>query len=97
MLESWGVSRYTDLWGKDGKVVRAAAKVTTSTKTNHAFDCLEKTLNFRKEDMKRHARNRRCRGVCAESATCTDCDTRRKHEFIHNLLVESKEGLATIV
>ena len=66
MWQSWGVANYAQMWGRHGKAVHAAA-AATPTKRQHALACLEKAVNFRREDMKKHARKRRCKGQCPES------------------------------
>jgi hypothetical protein len=67
-----GVANYTHLWCRRGNVVHKAA-TAPPTKRQHALACQEKAVNFRREDMKRHAQNRRCNGECLESRNCRDC------------------------
>ena len=95
MWQLWGVANYTHLWGRDGKAVHAAA-AATPTKRQHALACLEKAVNFRREDMKKHARNRRCKGECPESRNCRDCKMRGSHEFMLRLMCESGDAIKAL-
>jgi hypothetical protein len=54
MWQLWRVAHYTHLLGRDGKANHAAA-AAHHTKRQHALACLEKAVNFRREDMKKHA------------------------------------------
>jgi hypothetical protein len=87
--------RSTHLWGRDGKAVHAAA-AATPTKRQHALACLEKAVNFRREDMKKHARNRRCNGECPESRNCRACKMRVSHEFMLRLMRESGDAIKAL-
>jgi hypothetical protein len=80
------------LWGRDGKAVNAAY-AAHPTKRQHALACLEKAVNFRREDMKKHARNRRCKGGCPESRNCRDCKVLVSHEFMLSLMCESGDAI----
>ena len=77
------------------KAVHAAA-AATPTKRQHALACLEKAVNFRREDMKKHARNRRCKGECPESRNCWDCKMRGSHEFMLRLMCESGDAIKAL-
>ena len=37
------------------------------------FECLDKAIDLRQEDMKRHEQARRYPGQCPKSASCRDC------------------------
>ena len=95
MWQLWGVANYTHLWGRDGKAVHAAA-AATPTKRQHALACLEKAVNFRREDMKKHARNRQCKGECPESRNCRACKMRDSHEFMLRLMCESGDAIQAL-
>jgi hypothetical protein len=95
MWQLWGVANYTHLWGRDGKAVHAAA-AAHPTKRQHALACLEKAVNFRREDMKKHARTRRCKGECPESRNCRDCKMRDSHEFMLRLMCESGDAMKAL-
>ena len=95
MWQKWGVGNYTHLWGRDGKAVHAAAAVPPA-KRQYAVACLEKAVNFRKEDLKKHARNRRCRGECPQSTNCRDCRMRESHEFMLRLMCESGSAMQAL-
>ncbi len=92
MWRLWGVANYTHLWGRDGKAVHAAA-AATPMKREYALACLEKAVKFRREDMKKHARNRRCKGECPEPRNCRDCKMRVSHEFMLILMCESGDAM----
>ena len=95
MWQKWGVGNYTHLWGREGKAVHAAAAVPPA-KRQYAVACLEKAVNFRREDLKKHARNRRCRGECPQSTNCRDCRMRRSHEFMLRLMRESGDAMQAL-
>ena len=95
MWQKWGVGNYTHLWGRDGKAVHAAAAVPPA-KRQYAVACLEKAVNFRREDLKKHARNRRCRGECPQSTNCRDCRMRESHEFMLRLMCESGSAMQAL-
>jgi hypothetical protein len=95
MWQLWGVANYTHLWGRDGKAVHAAA-AATPTKRQHALACLEKAVNFRREDMKKHARKRQCKGECPESRNCRACKMRDSHEFMLRLMRESGDAIQAL-
>ena len=92
VMQLWGVEYYSQLWGSNGKSVLAAASVLAAKRTQ-AVNSLTKALEFRNEDMKRHARNRRCRGMCPAVSNCRDCKSRENHEFMFRLLGESKDAM----
>ena len=92
VLRLWGVANYSHMWGSDGRVVQAAA-AAPAARAQHALACLRKALDFRTEDMKKHARSRRCRGECAAARNCRDCRSRDAHAFMHRLM---GEALATL-
>ena len=92
VLQLWGVHNYTHLWGGHGEVARRAGQVPHA-KVREAIACLDKAINFRQEDMKKHVRTRRCRGQCPKEANCRDCRSRGAHEFMRNLMHESKEAM----
>jgi hypothetical protein len=92
VLQSWGVRNYTHLWGGHGEAA-CRARQAPHTKVKNAIACLDKAIDFRQEDMKKHAQTRRCRGQCPESAHCRDCRCRSVHEFMRNLMRESKEAM----
>ena len=95
MWQKWGVTNYTHLWGSHGRAVHAAAAVPP-VKRKYALTCLEKAVNFRKEDMKKHMRNRKCRGECLESRNCRDCRMRESHEFMCRLMCESRDAMQAL-
>ena len=64
---------------------------------SQAIACLGKALEFRHEDMKKRARNRRCRGECEPAANCRDCKSRGAHEFMFRLIRESRDALQAYV
>ena len=92
MRQLWGVEYYSQLWGIDGRSVLVAASVPVAQRTQ-AVNFLTKALEFRKEDMKRYARNRCCRGMCPPASNCRDCRSRVNHEFMFRLLGESKDAM----
>ena len=92
MWKLWGVCNYTHLWGRDGKAVQAAAAAPLAKRQN-ALACLHKAVNFRQEDLKKHCRNRKCRGECPESRNCWDCKMRVSHEFMQLLMRESGDAI----
>jgi hypothetical protein len=94
MWQKWGVGNYTHLWGRDGKAVHAAAAAPPA-KRQYALSCLGKAIEFRQEDLKKHARNRRCKGECSES-DCRDCRMRRSHEFMLRLMRESRDAMQAL-
>ena len=96
VLQLWGVRNYTHLWGGHGEVARRA-RHAPHAKVTDAIACLDKAINFRQEDMKKHAQTRRCRGQCPASAGCRDCRSRGAHEFMRNLMCESKEAMESHV
>ena len=95
MRQLWGVQYYSQLWGSDGKSVLAAASVPAEQR-NQAVNALVKALEFRNEDMKRHARTRRCRGLCPTASNCQDCRSRANHDFMFRLLGESRDAMLAI-
>ena len=95
MWQCWGVANYTHLWGRDGKAVHAAA-AAPSAKRQNALGCLEQVIRFRKEDMKEHARKRRCKGECPKSKHCQDCRSRCSHEHMLTLMCASKDALQAL-
>jgi hypothetical protein len=95
MWQAWGVSNYTQMWGRDGKAVGKAA-VAPSAKRQRAVGILEKAIQFRKEDMKKHARTRRCKGACPESKNCQDCRLRASHEHMLTLMCASKDAIQAL-
>ena len=95
MRQKWGVANYTHLWGSHGRAVLAAA-AALSAKRQYALTCLEKAVNFRTEDLKKHARNRRCRGECPQSTNCRDCRMRESHEFMVRLMCESGDAMQAL-
>ena len=92
VLRLWGVANYSHMWGSDGRVVQAAA-AAPAARAQHALACLRKALDFRNEDMKKHARSRRCRGECAAARNCRDCRSRDAHAFMHRLMGEALAAL----
>jgi len=95
MWKLWGVCNYTHLWGRDGKAVQAAAAAPLAKRQN-ALACLHKAVNFRQEDLKKHCRNRKCRGECPESRNCWDCKMRVSHEFMLGLMRESGDAIQAL-
>ena len=70
-----------------------AAEMAGAAKVQHALACLRKEMEYRKEDAKRHARNRRCRGDCAPARNCRDCHSRDAHAFMHALMGDTLAAL----
>ena len=95
MWHKWGVANYAHLWGSHGRAVHAAATAPPAKRQN-ALACLEKAVNFRKEDLKKHARNRKCRGECPESRNCRDCRMRESHDFMLRLMCESRDAMQAL-
>jgi hypothetical protein len=95
MWQSWGVANYAQMWGRHGKAVHAAA-AATPTKLQHALACLDNAVNFRREDMKKHARNRQCKGECPESRNCRACKMRDSHQFMLRLMCESGDAIKAL-
>ena len=95
VLEMWGVGHYTHLWGRDGRAVHAAAAAPPAKRQN-ALTCLGKAIEYRREDMKKYARSRKCRGECPESTNCRDCRMRRSHEFMLRLMRESGDAMQAL-
>ena len=62
-------------------------------KVRHAVTCLNKAMEYRKEDMKKHARNRGCRGECPAARNCRDCRSRDAHAFMLTLMDEALAAL----
>ena len=85
VIEQWGVRSYADLWGEDGTaVLRARADLRAAQgrfQVAAASRSLSESLTHRKEDMKKHARNRRCRGECPTNLRCTECATARRPRY----------------
>jgi hypothetical protein len=95
MWQCWGVANYTQMWGRDGKAVGKAA-AAPSAKRQRAVGILEKAIQFRKEDLKKHDRNRRCKGACPESRNCQHCRMRVSHEHMLTLMCASKDAIQAL-
>ena len=95
MRQLWGVDYYSQLWGSDGRSVLKAASASAAQRMQ-AVTSLAQALEYRKEDMKRCARNRRCRGMCPTASNCQDCRSRVTHEFMFLLLGESRDAILAI-
>jgi hypothetical protein len=76
---------------------RLQGKASAPHEGQNAIACLDKAIDFRQEDRKKHAQTRRCRGQCPESANFRDCRCRSVHEFMHNLMRERKEAMESFL
>ena len=85
VIEQWGVRSYADLWGEDGMAVSRSGAIMTAAqgraKVAAASQSLRESLTHRKEDMKKHARNRRCRGECPTDRCCSECAVARRPRY----------------
>jgi len=95
MQQFWGFHYYSQLLGSDGGSVLAAASALAAQRTT-GVNSLAKSPEFRKEDMKWDARNRRCRGICLTASNCQNCRSRVNHEFTFRLLGEIKDAILAI-
>ena len=59
------------MWGLNGKVVQAQA-TAAAAQVRNALACLQKVLEYRNDDIKKHARDRRCGGECPPERNCRD-------------------------
>jgi len=93
----WDVDGYPQLWGSDGKSVQKARSALAARRT-HAIQCLTTALEFRKEDIKKHARDpKSCKGPpnCA-IPKCKNCKSRCNHAFMFRLLDESRIAMSAL-
>jgi hypothetical protein len=97
VLAQWGICKYEELWGARGKtVIKAQALVAHRDILQRVVKSLNEALFQRKEDMKKQAQRRKCKGTCPPRS-CRECAMKSTHEYMERLIRASKEEIESLL
>jgi len=97
VLAQWGICKYEELWGARGKtVIKAQGLVAHRDILLRVVKSLKDALFQRKEDMKKQAQRRKCKGTCPPR-TCRECAIKSTHEYMERLIRASKEEIESLL
>jgi hypothetical protein len=97
VLTQWGIGKYEELWGARGKtVIKAQGLVAQRDTLQRVVKSLNDALFQRKEDMKKQAQRRKCKGTCLPRS-CRECVTKSTHEHMEKIIRASKEEIESLL
>jgi hypothetical protein len=100
VFKQWGVQKYPELWGASGKAIEKAHQLLQKhqlTNLTHSSKSLNDSLLRRKEDMKKYAAKRKCKGSCPPRLNCKDCVSREQHEHMYTLINDSRQAIEALL
>jgi hypothetical protein len=97
VLAQWGICKYEELWGASSKaVIKAQGLVAHRDILQRVVKSLNDALFQRKEDMKKQAQRRKCKGTCPPRSR-RECAMKSTHEHMEHLIRASKEEIESLL